>query len=60
MISMFEKPKFRDMAKALKPRERTQIANALFELLHGKEKSEELFQSLRHWLAQKFGFSAYS
>lgn len=38
LISMFEKPKFRDMIKGLKPQEREALAGALYELLHGKEK----------------------
>lgn len=38
MISMFEKPKFRDMTKALGKKDKESLANGLYELLHGKEK----------------------
>lgn len=38
MISMFEKAKFRDMAKALHPNEKQSLSEAIEELLHGKAK----------------------
>ncbi len=39
MISMFEKPKFRDMTKKLKKSDKEALAEAYFEVLHGKEKA---------------------
>ncbi len=44
MISMFEKPKFRDFAKSLKGSDKERLADAVFELLHGSEKTG--FESL--------------
>ncbi len=38
MISMFEKPKFRDMIKGLNKKEKEIFTESLYELLHGKEK----------------------
>ena len=38
MISMFEKPKFRDMVTKLPKRNKEIFAEAFYELLHGKEK----------------------
>ena len=38
MISMFEKPKFRDMTKSLGKKDREGLVHALYELLHGKER----------------------
>jgi hypothetical protein len=38
MVSMFEKPKFRDMLRTLPKKDREIFAGALYELLHGKEK----------------------
>ncbi|MFT5317156.1 MAG: hypothetical protein ACI8RA_000399 [Chlamydiales bacterium] len=38
MVSMFEKPKFRDFSRSLNIKEKEKIAEAIFELLHGKEK----------------------
>jgi hypothetical protein len=38
MVSVFEKPKFRDMVKALSKREKDIIAKGLKDLLHGNEK----------------------
>jgi len=44
MVSMFEKPKFRDYAKAMRAQDKEVITEALLELLHGKEKAGfELF-----------------
>ena len=38
MVSMFEKPKFRDTMRALSKKDREVFADALRQLLHGKEK----------------------
>jgi hypothetical protein len=38
MVSMFEKPKFRDMLRTLPKQDKKIFAGALRELLHGKEK----------------------
>ncbi len=38
MVSMFEKPKFRDMTKALRSKDKEVFAESLYELLHGKER----------------------
>ena len=38
MVSMFEKPKFRDMTKSLRKKDKERFAEGLYELLHGKEK----------------------
>lgn len=38
MISVFEKPKFRDMVKSLSKKEKDVIAKGLKDLLHGNEK----------------------
>jgi hypothetical protein len=38
LISMFEKPKFRDMINGLTPKQRSVFAEAMYELLHGKAK----------------------
>lgn len=38
LISMFEKPKFRDMTRALSPGEKDVLAGGLKSLLHGSEK----------------------
>ena len=38
MISMFDKPKFRDSVLTLAPKERELLADATFELLHGNEQ----------------------
>ena len=44
MISMFEKPRFRDYAKAMRTKDKEAVSESLFELLHGKEKAGfELF-----------------
>jgi hypothetical protein len=39
LISMFEKPKFRDFARSLPPLERQDLTQALGELLHGNEQT---------------------
>ena len=41
MISMFDKPKFRDSVGAISPMEREILADGLFELLHGKKVSDK-------------------
>ena len=38
MVSMFEKPKFRDTLRTLPTKDREIFAGALYELLHGKER----------------------
>ena len=38
MISMFDKPKFRDSVLTLAPKEREALTDAVFELLYGNEK----------------------
>ncbi len=38
MISMFEKPKFKDMTKSLGKKDKERFVEGLYELLHGKEK----------------------
>ncbi len=44
MTSLFEKPKFRDMVKALSKREKEAMAEIYFQLLHGKK--QEGFEAL--------------
>jgi hypothetical protein len=39
IISVFEKPKFRDFANALPPQEREFLSNGMKELLHGEEQT---------------------
>lgn len=39
MVSMFEKPKFRDFIKRLSPNEKQFFADALKKLLHGKQEA---------------------
>ena len=51
MVSMFEKPKFRDMIKALGKKEKALFVQALFELIHGKEKQG--FEALLSLLQEK-------
>ncbi len=38
MVSLFEKPRFRDDVRALLPKDRLLLANALQELLHGDQE----------------------
>ena len=38
MVSVFEKPKFRDFAKAMKDEEKAFLANGLKEFLHGNQE----------------------
>lgn len=49
MVSMFEKPKFRDMVKMLKDDEKARMAGGLFELLHGDKQTgfEQLLYELQ-------------
>ena len=51
LISMFEKPKFRDFARSLPSLERQDLARGLEELLHGNEQTgfEILLDILRTW-----------
>ncbi|MDH3693875.1 MAG: hypothetical protein OER96_04820 [Gammaproteobacteria bacterium] len=39
MVSMFEKPKFKSMVTNLTTKDKETIAESLYELLHGKEKT---------------------
>jgi len=39
MVSMFEKPKFKEMVDNMSASKRDALADTLFELLHGKEKA---------------------
>ena len=54
MVSMFEKPKFRDMVKQLNDDEKARMSGGLFELLHGNEQTgfEQLLYELQK---QKLG-----
>jgi hypothetical protein len=46
MVSVFEKPKFRDTIKVFNSNEKQVLTDALFEILHGKQKAGfELFVS---------------
>ena len=47
MISMFDKPKFRDAVLTLAPAEREVLTDAVFELLHGNQR-----QGFEQFLAQ--------
>jgi hypothetical protein len=49
IISVFEKPKFRDFAHALPPKSRVRLAHGLRELLHEKERAgfETLVEMLK-------------
>ena len=50
MVSLFEKPKFRDYTKSLNRKEKEALANTLKELLHGNE--EWGFEAMVDMLAQ--------
>lgn len=39
MVSVFEKPKFRDFARKLKGQDKKEFVQSLYEILHGKQKS---------------------
>lgn len=56
LISMFEKPKFRDFARSLPPLERQDLARSLKELLHGNEQTgfEIMLSILRTWKLAKW------
>ena len=56
LISMFEKPKFRDFARSLPPLERQDLAQGLDELLHGNEQTgfEIMLAILRTWKLAKW------
>ena len=56
LISMFEKPKFRDFARSLPPLERQDLARGLGELLHGNEQTgfEIMLAILRTWKLAKW------
>ena len=56
LISMFEKPKFRDFAHSLPPLERQDLAQGLEELLHGNEQTgfEIMLAILRPWKQAKW------
>lgn len=49
MVSLFEKPKFRDFVRALPPKGREQLAEALGQVLHGREQQgfESMVEVLR-------------
>jgi len=51
MISMFDKPKFRDYIKAFRSKDKEQFSQIIYELLHGAEKKG--FDSLVDQLKQK-------
>ena len=56
LISMFEKPRFRDLARSLPPLERQDLARGLEELLHGEEQTgfEIMLAILRTWKLAKW------
>jgi hypothetical protein len=56
LISMFEKPKFRDFARSLSPLERQDLVQGLQELLYGNEQTgfEILLAILRTWKLAKW------
>ena len=54
MISMFDKPKFRDAVGSISPSERELLADGLYELLHGK-KEQGFDQILEQLVALKLG-----
>ena len=56
LISMFEKPKFRDFTSSLPPLERQDLARGLEELLHGNEQTgfEIMVAILRAWKLAKW------
>ncbi len=59
LISMFEKPKFRDFARSLSPLERQDLVRGLEELLHGTEQTgfEVLLAILRPWKLAKWSLT---
>lgn len=54
MISMFDKPKFRDAVGAISPVERELMADGLFDLLHG-DKEKGFDQILEQLVVLKLG-----
>jgi len=56
LISMFEKPKFRDFARSLPPLEREDLVRGLEELFHGNEQTgfEIMLAILRTWKLAKW------
>jgi len=50
MVSIFEKPKFRDYTKSLSKNDQKELASALGEMLHGEQ--EQGFEALVHILAR--------
>lgn len=65
MVSLFEKPKFRDCIRSLNSKEQSQFTKALFELLHGNEQQgfESLIELLGKYQLAKWSivtvFKAY-
>ncbi|MBN4072309.1 hypothetical protein JYU03_00140 [bacterium AH-315-F03] len=59
MISIFEKPKFRDMANSLAGKEKELFVETLYELLHGKKKAgfEALVDTLGQYKLAKWTFA---
>lgn len=63
MVSMFEKPKFRDFARGLSPAEKNSLSKALKKLYYGSEQKgfDELLQILlAHKLAKWSIISAFA
>jgi hypothetical protein len=56
IISMFEKPRFRDFARSLSPLERQDLVRGMEELLHGNEQTgfEIMLDILRTWKLAKW------
>ena len=56
MVSIFEKPKFKDALHSMTPHERTQLVNAIKALLHGDEQHgfEALINVLRPYQLAKW------
>jgi hypothetical protein len=56
LISMFEKPKFRDFARSISTLERQDLVRGLEELLHGNEQTgfEIMVSLLRTWKLAKW------
>ena len=51
VISVFEKPRFRDFAHSLTPKNKKLLASGLEELLHGREQQEfeRMLDVLKKW-----------
>ena len=56
LISKFEKPRFRDFALALLPKEKQRLTNSMDQLLHGNEQIgfESLGEILQNWKLAKW------